>query len=370
MPASTAASSRGRSAATPGVAGAADRRRRPARPCVIGRRGRRRRTSLDDRPRRSTRRLLARRRVVVLAGGFFAVAAVGARSGTSAPSARRAALDAERAARRRRPRGRASSELLESTLEPRGDASRLTGLLVPALADVAGRRPAATRRVLRRGVAGRVRPGVAEDLLAPARRRIRSTRRATIRSRSAPRTRAPLLAADSTECPTRPRATPGTPSTVAHVRYASGLPAVPGSSPLIGRVATFGALSFVRRDGPPAFTDDEVRARPRARPPRRPALDNARLFDDVRRAEAQLEAIIENLAEAVTASDPTAGPRLRQRRRRRVLAARRGPPTSLSPGRRRAADRLACSTRTGARSDCERAPGERALAGETPEPAR
>ena len=73
--------------------------------------------------------------------------------------------------------------------------------------------------------------------------------------------------------------------------------------PLSARGRTLGVLSLLRFDGDTPYDDQDFSvARDLAR---RAALavDNARLFGDLRRAESQLEAILTNLSEAVTVQD-------------------------------------------------------------------
>jgi PAS domain S-box-containing protein len=73
--------------------------------------------------------------------------------------------------------------------------------------------------------------------------------------------------------------------------------------PLSARGRTLGVLSMLRFDGDTPYDDQDFSvARDLAR---RAALavDNARLFGDLRRTESQLEAILTNLSEAVTVQD-------------------------------------------------------------------
>ena len=73
--------------------------------------------------------------------------------------------------------------------------------------------------------------------------------------------------------------------------------------PLSARGRTLGVLSLLRFGGDTPYDDEDFSvARDLAR---RAALavDNARLFGDLRRAESQLEAILTNLSEAVTVQD-------------------------------------------------------------------
>ncbi len=206
--------------------------------------------------------------------------------------------DAERTARRRADLVAAVSELLESMLEPQVMLSRLTDLFVPALGDVAVLDLLQRDGSLRGAVTSAVQESVADEL-----RRLREEHPLQLASdhpvATALRTREPVLLQD---LPGAVRRYADNPKHVAHVLesdYQSAL-----VLPLIGRGATFGTLSFIRGNGREPFTDDEVQLGRDLAARAAQALDNARLFDDLRRVEERLEAIIENLGEAIAAIAP------------------------------------------------------------------
>ena len=203
--------------------------------------------------------------------------------------------DAERTARRRADLVAAVSDLLDSMLEPRVMIERLADLFVPALGDVAVLDLLQRDGSLRGAVTAAVDPAIADDL-----RRLREEHPLQLASShpvaTALRTREPVLLQDLSE----------------EVRdYADSAEHVVGFGyqsvlvlPLIGRGATFGTLSFVRGASREPFSDDELQLGRDLAARAAQALDNARLFDDLRRAESRLEAIIENLGEAVAAIAP------------------------------------------------------------------
>jgi PAS domain S-box-containing protein len=206
--------------------------------------------------------------------------------------------DAERTARRRADLVAAVSELLDSMLEPRVMIERLTDLFVPQLGDVAVLDLLQRDGSLRGAVTAAVDPAVADDL-----RRLREEHPLDLASSHpvamALQTREPVLLQDL------PGEVHGYADNAEHVAHVVGF----GYQsvlvlPLIGRGATFGTLSFVRGASREPFSDDELQLGRDLAARAAQALDNARLFDDLRRAEGRLEAIIENLGEAVAAIAP------------------------------------------------------------------
>jgi serine phosphatase RsbU (regulator of sigma subunit)/PAS domain-containing protein len=206
--------------------------------------------------------------------------------------------DAERTARRRADLVAAVSELLDSMVEPRVMIERLTDLFVPQLGDVAVLDLLQRDGSLRGAVTAAVDPAVADDL-----RRLREEHPLELASShpvaTALRTREPVLLQD---LPEEVHGYAGSAEHVAHV-VGSGYQSVL-VLPLIGRGVTFGTLSFVRGPSREPFSDDELQLGRDLAARAAQALDNARLFDDLRRAEGRLEAIIENLGEAVAAIAP------------------------------------------------------------------
>jgi serine phosphatase RsbU (regulator of sigma subunit)/PAS domain-containing protein len=206
--------------------------------------------------------------------------------------------DAERTARRRADLVAAVSELLESMLEPRVMVERLTELFVPQLGDVAVLDLLQRDGTLRGAVTAAVDPAVADDL-----RRLREEHPLQLTSNhpvaTALRTREPVLLQNLAD---KIHHYTASAEHIAHVLGSDYQSVV--VLPLIGRGATFGTLSFVRGASREPFTDDEVQLGRDLAARAAQALDNARLFDDLRRAEGRLEAIVENLGEAIAAIAP------------------------------------------------------------------
>jgi PAS domain S-box-containing protein len=206
--------------------------------------------------------------------------------------------DAERTARRRADLVAAVSDLLESMLEPQVMLSRLTDLFVPALGDVAVLDLLQRDGSLRGAVIAAVEESVADDL-----RRLREEHPLQLASdhpvATALRTREPVLLQD---LPDEVHGYAAGPEHIEHVLGAGYQSAM--VLPLIGRGATFGTLSFIRGGSREPFTDDDLQLGRDLAVRAAQALDNARLFDDLRRAEGRLEAIIESLGEAVAAIAP------------------------------------------------------------------
>jgi PAS domain S-box-containing protein len=74
--------------------------------------------------------------------------------------------------------------------------------------------------------------------------------------------------------------------------------------PLIARGRTIGVLSFMRFGGSAPYDDDDIEIGVEVARRAALALDNARLFAELRRTERQLEAVLANLAAAVTVQAP------------------------------------------------------------------
>jgi PAS domain S-box-containing protein len=235
--------------------------------------------------------------VTLLAGVAFALIRA---QRTLAHTARAlvAERDAERTARRRADLVAAVSELLESMLEPQVMLSRLTDLFVPALGDVAVLDLLQRDGSLRGAVTAAVDKAVADDL-----RRLREEHPLQLASNhpvaTALRTREPVLLQNLSD---KVRDYTDSPEHVAHVLRSDYQSVV--VLPLIGRGATFGTLSLIRGGGREPFTDDELQLGRDLAARAAQALDNARLFDDLRRVEGRLEAIVENLGEAIAAIAP------------------------------------------------------------------
>lgn len=232
--------------------------------------------------------------VTVLAAVAFALARAQRVLATTA-RALTVERDAERVARHRFELLARVADLLEAPLDSEVMLQRLTGLFVPELGDVVVVDLLQPDGSLRGAVTAAVDPAVADDL-----RTLRAEHPLDVDSEHpvavALRTGEPTLLQD---LPREVHAYADNAEHVAHVvgfDYQSVL-----SVPLTGRSATFGAISFVRRSGRDRFTPDEVTLGRILAARAALALDNARLFAELRGTEGRLEAIVENLGEAVAA---------------------------------------------------------------------
>lgn len=206
--------------------------------------------------------------------------------------------DAERVLRHRFELLARVADLLESPLEAPVMLERLSGLFVPELGDVVVVDLLQEDGTLRGAVTAAVDRAIADDL-----RTLREEHPISADSRHpasvALRTGEPYVLQD---LPNEVHTYADSPEHVRHVvgfAYQAVL-----SVPLIGRSAGFGAISFVRRRGREPFTPDEVTLGRIIGARASLALDNARLFADLRTTEGRLEAIVENLGEAVAAIAP------------------------------------------------------------------
>ncbi|HEY6760507.1 MAG TPA: SpoIIE family protein phosphatase [Baekduia sp.] len=208
---------------------------------------------------------------------------------------RTAERDAERVARHRFELLARVADLLEAPLDSDVMLQRLTDLFVPDLGDVVIVDLLQDDGTLRGAVTAAADPAIAADL-----RRLREEH--PIRAGGKHPAAVALRGGEPVLMQDVERAVRGYADADAHVRhvldagYRSAL-----SVPLIGRRATFGALSFARRAGRDPFTPDEVTLARIIGARAALALDNVRLFDGLRATESRLEAIVENLGEAVAA---------------------------------------------------------------------
>jgi serine phosphatase RsbU (regulator of sigma subunit)/PAS domain-containing protein len=234
--------------------------------------------------------------LVVLAGSVFAMAAVtGRRRYERTQRAAAAALAGERAARIEANMVARASELLATAVDPEERLAQVVALAVPEMADVATVDVLEPDGGLRGAAADAAEPGIAEAVL-DARRRWPIPVDGAHPVAVAARTGRPQLV---------PEMTPEHLEEVAlnarhlehmrRLRYASGI-----AVPLVARGRTLGVFAFVRRAGRAPFGDDDLRLAVELARRAAIALDNARLFAELVRTERQLEAILGNLAEAVT----------------------------------------------------------------------
>lgn len=76
-------------------------------------------------------------------------------------------------------------------------------------------------------------------------------------------------------------------------------------APLIARDRILGAISVLRLKGGPSYTEPDLHVVQELARRAALAIDNARLFSELQRAEARMEAVLANLAEAITVNDET-----------------------------------------------------------------
>jgi PAS domain S-box-containing protein len=138
-------------------------------------------------------------------------------------------------------------------------------------------------------------------------------------------------------------------------------------APLLARERTLGALSVLRLgDGEPYGSEDlnlvcELARRAAL------AIDNARLFSDLHRVEQRLEAILVNLAEAITVMDEHGKMVFANQAAADLLgAATPGDLTNARPGT--IMPRFLVLDEEGRELDLEQMPGRRLFTGEQPEP--
>jgi PAS domain S-box-containing protein len=138
--------------------------------------------------------------------------------------------------------------------------------------------------------------------------------------------------------------------------------------PLIARGRTVGVLSFMRFGGSRPYTEVDAELAGEVAGRAALALDNARLFAELRRAERQLEAVLGNLAEAVTVQQPDGGLVYVNQVAAEMLGCS-SPDEVLATPMHRILDRFVVLDERGEPFDFAELPGRRALAGEdAPEP--
>ncbi|MEN3282336.1 MAG: hypothetical protein V7607_3476 [Solirubrobacteraceae bacterium] len=138
--------------------------------------------------------------------------------------------------------------------------------------------------------------------------------------------------------------------------------------PLVARGRTIGVLSFMRFGGSRPYTDVDAELAGEVAGRAAIALDNARLFAELRRAERQLEAVLGNLAEAVTVQQPD-GELVYANQVAAEMLGCSSPDEVLATPMHRILDRFIVLDERGEHFDFADLPGRRALAGEdAPEP--
>jgi PAS domain S-box-containing protein len=301
--------------------------------------------------------------LVVLGGSFFAVAAATARERYErAERAATAALAGERAARIQANMVARASELLATAPDPEERLAQVVALAVPDLADVGTVDLLMPDGSLRAGAADAAQPGIAQAVLT-ARRTWPVDPESDHPVAVAARTGRPQLVRDMTpEHLERISLAPGHLEHMRRLQYTSGI-----AVPLLARGRTLGVFAFVRRAGREPFDDDDLRLAVELGRRSAVALDNARLFAELSRTERQLEAVLGNLAEAVTVQAPDFGLVYVNRAAARLLECS-SPEEVLTTPMSEILARFVALDENGQPFDYARLPGRDALAGRTPEP--
>ena len=301
--------------------------------------------------------------LVVGAGSFFAVAAAHARERFErAELTTQAALAGERAARIEANIVARASELLATTVEPEDRLAHVVALAVPEMADLATVDLLQPDGTLRCGASDAAEPGVAEAVLE-ARRRWPIDPQSSHPVAVAARTGRPQLVPTMTpEHLEEVALAPGHLEHMQRLRYASGI-----AVPLVARGRTLGIFAFVRRAGREPYDQDDLRLAVELARRAATALDNARLFAELSATEAQLEAVLGNLAEAVTVQGTDFGLIYVNRAAAELLECE-SPDEVLTTPMPQILDRFVALDEDGLPFDFANLPGREALAGRTPEP--
>jgi serine phosphatase RsbU (regulator of sigma subunit)/PAS domain-containing protein len=146
------------------------------------------------------------------------------------------------------------------------------------------------------------------------------------------------------------------------LRYASGI-----AVPLVARGRTLGVFGFVRRPGRAPYAEQDVRLAVELARRTATALDNARLFAELSATERQLEAVLGNLAEAVTVQAPDHALIYVNEAAARLLECE-SPEEVLATPMPAILERFVALDEDGRLFDFASLPGREALAGNTPEP--
>ncbi|HEX2102155.1 MAG TPA: SpoIIE family protein phosphatase [Solirubrobacteraceae bacterium] len=301
--------------------------------------------------------------IVVLGGSVFALAAATARDRYErAERAASAALAGERAARIQANMVARASELLATAPDPEERLAQVVALAVPELADVGTVDLLMPDGSLRAGAADAAEPGVAQAVL-DARRTWPVEPESDHPVAIAARTGTPQLVREMTpEHLEQISLAPGHLEHMRRLQYSSGI-----AVPLLARGRTLGVFAFVRRAGREPFNDDDLRLAVELGRRSATALDNARLFAELSRTERQLEAVLGNLAEAVTVQAPDLRLVYVNQAAARLLECS-SPEEVLSTPMTEILGRFVALDENGHPFDYAKLPGRDALAGRTPEP--
>ncbi len=301
--------------------------------------------------------------MVVIAGSFFAVAAAVARSRfEAAERAAAAALAGEREARIQANMIARASELLATTLDPEERLAQVVALAVPELADVGTVDLLEPDGSLRGAASDAAEPGVAQSVLDGRRRWPIDPASAHPVAVAARTGRPQLISTMSPEHLEETAQSPGHLELMRGLGYSSGI-----AVPLVARGRTLGVIAFVRRAGREPYDQDDLRLAIELARRSATAVDNARLFAELRRTERQLEAVLGNLAEAVTVQAPDHSLLYVNYAAAHLLECR-SPEEVLSTPMQEILARFIPLDEDGGPFDYSRLPGRHALAGETPEP--
>ena len=138
-------------------------------------------------------------------------------------------------------------------------------------------------------------------------------------------------------------------------------------APLLARRRTLGTLSVLRLAGGEPYTPADMELASELARRAALAIDNARLFSEVRRVEQRLEAILVNVAEAITLTDEHGQMLFANQAAADLLGvATPAELTSAAPGS--VMPRFLVLDEQGRELDLEHMPGRRLFAGEHPEP--
>jgi serine phosphatase RsbU (regulator of sigma subunit)/PAS domain-containing protein len=301
--------------------------------------------------------------LVVLAGSFFAIAAANSRERFErADRATQAALAGERAARIEANIVARASELLATALNPEERLAQVVALAVPEMADVATVDLLQADGSLGAGACDAAEPGIAEAVLE-ARRRWpvdpASDHPVAVAARTGRPQLHPVMTPEHLDAVSL---SPGHREHMQRLRYSSGI-----AVPLVARGRTLGVFAFVRRSGRPPYDEDDLRLAVELARRAATALDNARLFAELSATERQLEAILANLAEAVTVQGSNLELLYVNRAAARLLECD-SPEEVLATPMPQILGRFVALGEDGRPFDFAKLPGRDALAGREPEP--
>jgi PAS domain S-box-containing protein len=300
---------------------------------------------------------------LVAAGGLLAVFTAGVRRRLDAERQRTSALlDRERAERVRQEFASRASQLLEAPPDPMTMLDEVAGLAVPDMADLCIidlLEPDGTLK----GVVVRSTDPHDADALREQRARAPIDPAGEHPVAQAARTgRAVLLPELSDIDLQRYAGSPEHLELMMRLRYRSAIVV-----PLGARGRTLGVMSLLRFESDAPYDDQDFSvARDLARRATL-AIDNARLFGDLQRAESQLETILQNLSEAVTVQDAS-GELVYANQAAADIMGAASPEELLATPVAEIAGRYWQFTEDGEPFPPDAYPGRRALGGERPDP--